>query len=124
MTEIGNHNRGTEIIESLWGPQAAPSKTLQDMSELTNDYLFGVVWDREKLRLRDRCMITVATLAALGWERNLATHMRGALKGGVTRDEIIEMMIHVAHYAGWPAGMTGLRIADEIFSEADSAKQS
>jgi 4-carboxymuconolactone decarboxylase len=93
------------------------------MSGFTNDYLFGVVWDRQKLRLRDRCMITVATLAALGWERNLATHMRGALKAGVTQDEIIEMMIHIAHYAGWPAGMTGLRIAEEIFAEPNAGKK-
>ena len=122
MTRIGNKKRGAEIIESLWGPQAPPSETFKEMNALTNDYLFGTIWDRQGLRLRDRCMITVATLTTLGRERNLATHLRGALKAGVTRDEIIEMMVHIAHYAGWPAGMTGLRIAEEIFAELDRSK--
>ena len=64
--------------------------------------------------MRQRSMITVALLAGLGRDRELEKHIEGALHLGITRDEIIEIMIHVAHYAGCPAGHNGQCIAREI----------
>ena len=122
MDIVGNPKRGQEIMEKLFGVEPKPSKTLETVSELTNDYLFGVIWDRPNLKLRDRSMITVAILAALGKEKNLEGHLRGALNLGITRDEIMEEMIHVAHYAGWASGMNGARLAEKVFSEIDATK--
>ncbi len=69
--------------------------------------------------VRQRSMITVALLAALGRDRELARHIEGALNLGITPDEIIEIMIHVAHYAGWPAGHNGQRVAQDVFALRD-----
>ncbi len=69
--------------------------------------------------MRQRSMITVALLAALGRDRELERHIEGALHLGISRDEIIEIMLHVAHYAGWPAGHNGQRIAQEMFKTFD-----
>jgi len=62
-------------------------------------------------------MITVALLAALGRDRELKRHIEGALHQGIAPEQIIEVMVQVAHYAGWPAGHNGQRIAQEVFKE-------
>ena len=67
---------------------------------------------------RDRSLITTAILVATGKEVQLATHLRGALNNGMTPDELKEMMIHAAHYSGWPTAMNGLRVLHEL-SEKD-----
>ena len=123
MGIAGNKRRGQEIMEQLFGFEPKPSNALKNISELTNDYLFGVIWDRPNLKLRDRVMITAAIVAALGRERNLEGYLHGALNLGLTRDEIMEVMIHVAHYAGWAAGMNGARLAEKVFSEVDATKR-
>ena len=64
---------------------------------------------------------TVAALTVLGRENELRLHLRGALNAGLGRKQITEMMIHLAHYGGWPVGVTGLRIAKEVFDAADAA---
>jgi len=83
--------------------------------ELTDDVLFGDVWERPGLSKRDRSLITVATLLALGRSDQLPGHLERALGNGVTRDEIGEVITHLAFYAGWPAAMTAGRIARKVF---------
>ena len=123
MDVVGNAKRGQEIMEKLFGVEPKASSVLKNISELTNDYLFGVIWDRPNLKLRDRIMITVAVVAALGRERNLEGYLHGALNLGLTRDEIMEVMIHVAHYAGWAAGRNGATLAEKVFSQVDATKR-
>lgn len=76
------------------------------LAELTDDVLFGDVWARPELSRRDRSLITVAALTALGRTDQLRFHLNLALDNGVTRDELAEVVTHLAFYAGWPAGMT------------------
>jgi 4-carboxymuconolactone decarboxylase len=76
------------------------------------------------LQMSQRSMITVALLAALGRDRELARHIEGALRLGITSDEIIEIMLQVAHYAGWPAGHNGQRVAQEVFVRNKASKGS
>ncbi len=71
--------------------------------------------------MRDRSLITCAVLTALGREPQLRVHMKGALNVGISREEILEMMVHLAHYAGWPVAVTGTRVAEEVFKEIDEA---
>jgi 4-carboxymuconolactone decarboxylase len=83
--------------------------------ELAEKVVYGEVWERPGLSKRDRSLITVATLVALGRERQLRGHLERALGNGVTKDEVGELMTHLAFYAGWPAAMTAALVAKEVF---------
>ena len=83
--------------------------------ELAEKVVYGEVWERPGLSKRDRSLITVATLVALGRERQLHGHLERALSNGVTKDEIGELITHLAFYAGWPAAMTAALVAKEVF---------
>jgi 4-carboxymuconolactone decarboxylase len=85
------------------------------LAELTDTVLFGDVWERPELGKRDRSLITVATLVALYRTNELPFHVKHALANGVTRDEIVETITHLAFYAGWPPAMTALTIARRVF---------
>lgn len=120
MSDSERAQRGNEMRMKLFGVAPEASENFKDIMEVTVEHLFGDIWTRAGLALRDRSLITVATLIALNREAQLRVHLRGALNVGVGREEIKEMLIHLAHYAGWPAAMTGMRIADEIFKEQDA----
>jgi 4-carboxymuconolactone decarboxylase len=83
--------------------------------ELTDQVLFGDVWERPGLAKRDRSLITVAALIALNRPEQLRHHLQRARDNGVTQDEIIEMITHLAFYAGWPSAMTAIMMAKELF---------
>src|SRR5215203_280062 len=108
--------RGQAIYKKLFGDEREFKPDDTALDEFTIDHLFADVWSRPQLPIRQRSLITVALLATLGRDRELAKHIDGALNLGVTRDEVIEVMLHVAHYAGWPAGHNGQRIAREVFA--------
>ncbi len=123
MAENDRRARGAEVMTKLFGGPPTPSATSADMMDVTIEHLFGDIWSRPGLGHRDRELVTIAVIAAMGFERQLRAHLKGALNAGVTRDEIKEVMLHIAHYAGWPAGMTGLTIAHEVFEEQDEAEE-
>ena len=89
----------------------------------TDDVLFGQVWDRPELSPRDRSLITVATLVALYRTNGLPNHLKRAIDNGVSRDELVEAIMHLAFYSGWPTASSALRIAKGVFDEI-GAKQS
>lgn len=91
------------------------------LAEITDNVLFGDVWERPGLSKRDRSMITVTTLIALCRLNELPFHMKRAVENGVTRDELIEMITHLAFYAGWPAANSAVGIAGKLFEELDAA---
>jgi 4-carboxymuconolactone decarboxylase len=82
--------------------------------DLSEKVLFGDVWERPQLSKRDRSLITCATLIALGREKQLTGHLQRALANGVTKDEISEIITHLAFYAGWPAAMTAALVAKDV----------
>ncbi|OGL18794.1 MAG: carboxymuconolactone decarboxylase [Candidatus Rokubacteria bacterium RIFCSPLOWO2_12_FULL_71_22] len=86
--------------------------------ELSERVLYGDVWERPGLSKRDRSLITVAALTAMGRSDQLPGHLERALANGVTRAELGELITHLAFYAGWPAAMTAGRIARKVFDEA------
>jgi 4-carboxymuconolactone decarboxylase len=90
------------------------------LAAYTDEVLFGDVWRRSGLSPRDRSLITVASLVSLYRMNELPFHLKRALENGVTRDEIIETITHLAFYSGWPTANTALSIARRIFEE-DSA---
>jgi 4-carboxymuconolactone decarboxylase len=87
------------------------------LAEITDKVLFGDIWERLNLSPRDRSLVTITSLISLYRINELPFHLKRALENGVTRDEIIETITHVAFYAGWPPAMTALQIAKLAFEE-------
>jgi len=95
---------------------AAPpmNRVAPKLAELSEQVLFGDVWQREALSPRDRSLITVATLVALVRSEQLPFHLQRALDNGVTRDELSEVVTHLAFYAGWPAAASACTALDAL----------
>lgn len=91
-------------------------------AEINDDILFGEVWSREEqLSARDRSMITVSALMAMGiLDQSLKAHLVKAKENGITKDEIVEVITHVAFYAGWPKAWAAFSLAKEIFEGENS----
>jgi len=85
--------------------------------ELTESIVYGDIWERPGLSKRDRSLITIAALIAMYRGDQLTGHLERALGNGVTREEIGEVITHLAFYAGWPTAMTAGRIAKKVFDE-------
>jgi len=90
------------------------------LNDLSETVLYVDVWERPGLSKRDRSLITVAALTALYRSDQLKGHIERALANGVTREEISEVITHMAFYAGWPTAMTAARIAKGVFEEKKS----
>src|SRR5437763_11003679 len=90
--------------------------TVPKLAEISDQIIYGEIWERPGLSKRDRSLIVVATLIALGRERQLEGHLARALANGVTKSEIGEIVTHLAFYAGWPAAMTAAQIAKDVFA--------
>jgi len=87
--------------------------------ELTDDVLFGDVWAREPLGRRERSLITVAALVALNRPEQLRFHLGLAIRNGLTQEELVEALTHLAFYAGWPLAINALLTAQELFTPAE-----
>ena len=85
------------------------------MQELVTEYCWDEIWNRPGLDRRTRSLLNLAMLTALNRPHELKLHVRGALNNGVTKDEIGEVITHMAFYAGWPTAMTAARIATHVF---------
>src|SRR5574337_1394981 len=88
------------------------------LGEYTDKVLFGEVWERPGLSPRDRSLITVATLVALYRTNELPFHLNKALENGVTKDELIELITHLAFYSGGPTASSAVAVARKVFAEA------
>ena len=90
------------------------------MQEHTTQYCWGDIWNRPGLDRRTRSLLNLAMLTALNRPHELRLHVRGAIRNGVSRDEIREVLLQCAIYCGVPAAMDSFRNAREVFSEMDS----
>jgi 4-carboxymuconolactone decarboxylase len=87
------------------------------LAELTDDVLYGDVWERPELSKRDRSLVTVAALIALNRAEQLRSHLIIARDNGVTQEELIETITHLAFYAGWPNAVNAIKVAKEVFEK-------
>jgi 4-carboxymuconolactone decarboxylase len=101
----------TSNAQNLFG-DVAPK-----FAQLTDDVLFGDVWARPGLSPRDRSLATVSALVAMNRPDQLRHHLERALENGLSRDELIEAITHLAFYAGWPSGVTAVGVAKEVFQK-------
>jgi len=92
---------------------------MRDLQDMVTKYCFGEVWGREGLGRNVRSMITLSLLAAQGRGEELRWHVKGALANGVTKEELKEVFLHTAIYAGIPAGVSAFFAAKEVFEQAE-----
>ena len=120
--------RGLEIRKSVLGAEhvekqlAAADDFNRPLQELVTEYCWGALWGREGLSRRDRSLINLAMISALNRPHELKAHVKGALRNGVSRDEIREVLLQVGIYCGIPAAMDSFRVAREALDEADAPK--
>src|ERR1051326_7083699 len=88
----------------------------QPMQDLLNEYCWGSVWGREELPRKTRSMLNIAMISILNRPHELRAHLKGALTNGLSREEIREILMQVAIYAGMPAAVDSFRIAREVFA--------
>ena len=98
-------------------PRSVMQEVAPQLAKITADVLFGDVWERPGLSKRDRSLITVAMLTAMYRSGQLPGHINRALDNGVTKEEIGEVITHVAFYAGWPTAANAARIIKEVYDE-------
>lgn len=120
--------RGLEIRRTVLGAEhvdkqlAAADDFNRPMQELVTEYCWGALWGRPGLSHKQRSMLNIAMLSVLNRPHELKAHVKGALRNGVTRDEIREVLLQVAIYGGVPAAMDSFRLAKEALAEADAAQ--
>jgi 4-carboxymuconolactone decarboxylase len=99
-------------------PTTAAQKSIGDiapkLAELTDEVLFGDVWERPQLSKRDRSLITCAALVATGKTEQMSFHFPRAIENGVTQEELVELITHLAFYVGWPNAMSAVARAKEL----------
>jgi alkylhydroperoxidase/carboxymuconolactone decarboxylase family protein YurZ len=127
---VGSFERGARLLEKMLGAgdaqrvRAAWRKLEPDFERYVVTFLSGEIWSRPGLDRRTRSLCTIAALAALGRTNGLALNFRMALRNGATRSEILETLLHIAPYAGFPATWDALVLAARVFSERTPGRQS
>ena len=117
--EIRKAVLGAEFVEKSF---ASADDFNRPMQELTTEYCWGAVWGRDTLDRRTRSLLNLAMISALNRPHELKMHVKGALKNGVSKEEIREVFLQVAIYCGIPAGVDSFRIAREAFADLDAGK--
>jgi 4-carboxymuconolactone decarboxylase len=113
------NKEGIDMSDTQGPPTASQilSEFAPKLTSLTQEVLFGDVWERPELPKRDRSLATVAALVAGGNAEQLVSHLRLAKRNGLTETELKEVIIHLAFYAGWPRAMSAMLVAKRIFDE-------
>lgn len=87
------------------------------LAELTDDVLYADIWERPQLSQRDRSLVTVSALIALNRPDQLRAHLVRAKANGLTEEQLVETITHMAFYSGWPSAVSAVAIAKEVFAE-------
>lgn len=119
---------GQRIRQLLWGSDAdalfargATAELSPELNRMMDEFVFGQTWTRPELPVKICSLATISALVALGNERALRAHISGGLGAGLTREEITEVITHLAWYVGLPATLSAFEVAREVFSaDADT----
>lgn len=120
------YERGLEIRKSVLGAEfvdrsiAAADDFNMPLQRLVTEYCWGAVWGREGLPKKTRSLLNIAMIGTLNRTHELKMHVKGAIRNGCTREEIREVLLQVAIYAGVPAAVDSFRVAKEALAELDS----
>ena len=122
------YERGLEIRKSVLGKEfveksiASADDFNRPLQELVTEYCWGAVWGREGLDKKTRSIINLAMISALNRPHELKMHVKGALRNGLTKDEIREVLLQVGIYCGVPAAVDSFRVAREALNEYEQGK--
>jgi 4-carboxymuconolactone decarboxylase len=118
--------RGLKIRKSVLGAEfveksiASADDFTMPLQRLVSEYCWGAVWGREELPKKTRSLLNIAMLSTLGRNHELKMHTKGAIRNGCTQDEIREVLLQVAIYAGVPAAVDSFRVAKEALAELEA----
>lgn len=119
VRDDGRHERGVERVKEILGPKADESlATLGELGDRIIRTIYGDIYGRPGLGVRDRQIATISMLMAMGGrDRQVKVHMRAGLRVGITEEELTELVIHLAAYAGFPAAINAQAILNEVLAE-------
>ncbi|MSQ46872.1 MAG: carboxymuconolactone decarboxylase family protein [Deltaproteobacteria bacterium] len=122
MANKADIDKGLKIRKKLSGKRFSKQATAlaelaPDLEDMLNEVVFGRVWTRPGLELRMRSAITIASLMAMQRLPQLKAHIANGLNAGLTKKEIVEILTHVAFYAGVPTAVNAFQLAKEVFQE-------
>lgn len=126
MKDPDKRRRGEQLLKEMLGEeQSTATRTAwrdisPDFEQYVVEFLSGDVWSRPQLDRKAKSLVTIAALMAMGRNRGLELNIRMATRNGVTKQEILETLLHLAPYAGFPASWEALTIADRVFKEPES----
>jgi 4-carboxymuconolactone decarboxylase len=123
MANKADLEKGLELRKKLLGKRASAVTALgelaPDLEEMINEVLFGRVWTRPGLEPKMRSAITIASLMAMQRLPQLKGHIANGLNIGLSKEEIVEILIHIAFYAGVPTAVNAFQLAKEVFQESE-----
>ena len=120
--EGARYELGRETFVRMWGERAISrfednlTGVSPDLLQFIMEFVAGELWTRDALDPRTRSLITISVLGTLGRSRQLAEHVEGALSNGATEAEIVEKLLHLSAYAGFPAAWDSLEVARRVFN--------
>lgn len=131
QSQSAMYQRGVEVIRAIGNASPVqgrnrfpnlPPEQADDVQRKLMEFCFGDTWGREgsHLDLKTRRLLTIAALVAQGKERQLRGHLAGALEQGITPEELVEAIVHLIAYLGFPAGLTALEIANDVLGSRKS----
>ena len=129
MKAPDKYTDGRQKLKAVFGEHgenavAALEPVAPDLARQIYEHAYGDTYARETLNLRDRSLVTIAGLTALGYpQQQLASHIRGGLNVGLDREEIVETITHMALYAGFPAAVNAALTAKDVFADLDAHPQ-
>ena len=113
-----DRKKGLEILKKMDLLKNDETPVSKDLLKQIIDMLYGTIWSRtEQLSLQERSMITLTVLVALNRENELKSHLRGAKNFGITKEKIEEMILHVAHYSGFPTAVSASQLLNKVWDE-------
>jgi 4-carboxymuconolactone decarboxylase len=104
-------------VQKRSGAHYAFGDIAPDFADLTEEVLFGNIWQRSGLSPRDRSLITCAALVATGRTEQMTSHFPRAVRNGVTCEELVEMITHLAFYSGWPSSVSATLCLKELAND-------
>ena len=111
-----------DVARQLFGREITSEREDDPFFDVSLEHLFGEIWSRPGLAIRDRSLVTIAALMVLGREKQFALHLRGALNVGITPTEIEEMIVHLAYYGRYPVAASARDIAMSVLTDTETAQ--
>lgn len=109
------HDKGLALVRQLTGEDTRLEQFPGTFRRYTVEHLFGDVWQGEELALEERSLVTCTILTALAREPEQRFHFAAARRLGIPREKLLAMIVHAAHYAGWPNAVGALRSLEEVW---------